>query len=304
VDVAKPQESEICLGSHSRIVELDPEKDYDFQFGRNYIYSKDGTLLFKPEYLQSEFEDLQDLSYYLSVCTNTKGLLSFAVRGDDGNRSLLYDIETGDYVWMEDEINTILCKKEGDYAYQIESESGLRILTDSLEPLRAPDGTPYEYCFGMDCCGYRDARSGNIVVENPDGSIHFEMPFHEGESIDYQGIMIARGVILYIDRQNSVYELISNGDLICSSDTYSPISINEFPGEYISISQEYTVVNIGGKYYVFQTDTGRLTYQSSEDYLVLKDYPVLVFRSGNWLNFRDPDGRLVMKAFSDRSGAD
>ena len=289
----------IQFGPSKNTVEINPGG------GQECLYTSDGEPIFKPEYLQSEIEDFQDFSYYFSGCTNLKGLICLGFRNDDLTDSLIYDLETGEYAWIEDKnIKIILRNKERDYAFQIKSDSGLSILTDSFEPLKASDGTPYEYCFGLDCCGYRDTKSGNIVVENPDGSIHFEMPFHEGESIDYQGIMIARGVILYIDRQNSVYELISNGDLICSSDTYSPISINEFPGEYISISQEYTIVNIGGKYYVFQTDTGRLTYQSSEDYLVVKDYPVMVFRSGNWLNFRNPDGRLVMKAFSDRSGAD
>ena len=219
--------------------------------------------------------------------------------------SLIYDIETGECVLIEDEnIKPLLLNKEGDRAFQIKSESGLSILTDSLEPLKASDGTPYEYCFGMDCCGYRDTESGNIVVENPDGSIHFEIPFHEGDSIDYQGTMIARGVILYRDWQNSIHELTSYGDQICSSDTSVPLSINESPGDYNSINKEYTTLNIDGKFFVFQTDTGELTYQSSEDSLAAESCPVLVFRSGNWLNFRDPDGRLVMKAFSDRNGGD
>ena len=289
----------IQFGPLNNTVEVNPGT------GQECLYTPDGEPIFKPEYLQSEIEDFQDLSYYFSGCTNLKGLICLGFRNDDLTDSLIYDLETGEYTWIEDKnIKIILRNKERDYAFQIKSDSGLSILTDSFEPLKASDGTPYEYCFGMDCCGYRDTESGNIVVENPDGSIHFEMPFHEGESIDYQGTMIARGVILYIDRQNSVYELIDKGDLICSSDSYMPLSIYESPGDYNSINREYTTVNIGGKYYVIQTDTGKLTYQSSEDYLVNSDYPVLVFQSGNWLNFRDPNGGLVMKAFSDRSGGD
>ena len=306
VDVAKPQESNIRSAHHNRIVELDPVEGDDYVFGRNYIYSEDGTLLFKPEYLQSEFEDLQDLSYYLSVCTNTKGLLSFAVRGDDGNRSLLYDIETGDYIWNEDEKNNIQCNKEGDYAFQIESESGLRILTNSLEPLKSPDGIPYEYCFGMDCYGYRDTGSGNIVVENTDGSIHFEMPYHEDGGKENQGTMIARGVILYTNRDhdNPYYELTSYGNLLCSSDTYTWFNFSNDLAALSSINEEYTVFRIGENIFVIQTDTGEVTYQSSEDSLRAKDGPVLVFRSGNWLNFRDPYGRLVMKALADQNSGD
>ena len=306
VDVAKPQESNIRSAHHNRIVELDPVEGDDYVFGRNYIYSEDGTLLFKPEYLQSEYEDLQDLSYYLSVCTNTKGLLSFAVRGDDGNRSLLYDIETGDYIWNEDEKNNIQCNKEGDYAFQIESESGLRILTDSLEPLKSPDGIPYEYCFGMDCYGYRDTGSGNIVVENTDGSIHFEMPYHEDGGKENQGTMIARGVILYTNRDhdNPYYELTSYGNLLCSSDTYTWFNFSNDLAALSSINEEYTVFRIGENIFVIQTDTGEVTYQSSEDSLRAKDGPVLVFRSGNWLNFRDPYGRLVMKALADQNSGD
>ena len=306
VDVENPGQSRIHRGPDRKIVELNLEEDQDYLYGRVYIYSIDGNLLFKPEYLQSEFEDLQDLSYYLCSCTNTKGLLHFAVKAEGGNRSLIYDIETGDYVWMEDEINTILCNKEGDYAYQIESESGLKILTDSLEPLRAPDGTPYEYCFGMDCYGYRDPGSGNIVVENPDGSIHFEMPYHEEGSEERQGTMIARGVILYTnhDQEDSLYELTSYGNPLCSSDTYSQYSFSNAPGDLSSINQEYTVLRIGEKIFVIQTDTGEVTYQSSEDSLRAKDGPVLVFRSGNWLNFRDPNGNLVMRIFADQNSGD
>ena len=66
-------------------------------------------------------------------------------------------------------------------------------------------------------------------------------------------------------------------------------------GEYSSINQEYVVFGMGGKILVIQTDTGELTYQSSEDTLVARDFPVLVFRDGSWLNFRDPNGNLVMK---------
>ena len=43
--------------------------------------------------------------------------------------------------------NVILCNKKGDYAFQTKGEYGLSILTDSLAPLKAPDGTPYEYIF-------------------------------------------------------------------------------------------------------------------------------------------------------------
>ena len=306
IDVEDPGQSRIHRAPDSQIVELDPEEDQDYLYGREYIYSIDGNLLFKPEYLQSEFEDLQDLSYYLCSCTNTKGLLHLAVNADGGNRSLIYDIETGDYIWNEDVMRTVLCNKEGDYAYQIESESGLKILTDSLEPLRAPDGTPYEYCFGMDCYGYRDSGSGNIVVENPDGSIHFEMPYHEEGSEARQGTMIARGVILYTnrDQENSLYELTSYGKSLCSSDSYSWYSYSTVAGDFRSINQEYTVLRIGEKIFVIQTDTGKVTYQSSEDSLREKDGPVLVFRSGNWLNFRDPDGNLVMKIFADQNSGD
>ena len=299
VDVADPEQSDLRSGPHSGIIRLVSGTNQD------YIYTEDGNLLFRPEYLESEIEDFRDLSYFVTDCTNLKGLLRISFMGGYEPNSLIYDIETGECVLIEDEnIKPLLLNKEGDRAFQIKSESGLSILTDSLEPLKASDGTPYEYCFGMDCCGYRDTESGNIVVENPDGSIHFEIPFHEGDSIDYQGTMIARGVILYRDWQNSIHELTSYGDQICSSDTSVPLSINESPGDYNSINKEYTTLNIDGKFFVFQTDTGELTYQSSEDSLAAESCPVLVFRSGNWLNFRDPDGRLVMKAFSDRNGGD
>lgn len=306
VDVEDPEQSRIHSDPVSQVVKLDPEEDQDYLYDREYIYSIDGNLLFRPEYLQSEFEDLQNLSYYLCSCTNTKGLLHLAVDADEGNRSLIYDIETGDYIWNEDVMRTILCNKEGDHAYQIESESGLKILADSLEPLRAPNGTPYEYCFGMDCYGYRDTGSGNIVVENPDGSIHFEMPYHEDGGKADQGTMIARGVILYTnrDREHLYYELTSYGDLLCSSDTYSWFNFSNDLRELDSINEEYTVLRIGEKIFVIQTDTGKVTYQSSEDSLRAKDGPVLVFRSGNWLNFRDPDGNLVMKIFADQNSGD
>ena len=201
-------------------------------------------------------------------------------------------------------MRTILCNKERDYAIQIKGESGLSILTDSLEPLKASDGTPYEYCFGMDCYGYRDTESGNIVVENPDGSIHFEMPYHEREYSENQGTMIARGLILYSDSDKPLYELISYGDLLCSSDTFSLTSISDTPGDYRTINQEYSSLGVGGNILIIRTDTGEVTYQSSEDYLVAKDYPVLVFQSGSWLNFRDPNGNLVMKCFADQNGGD
>ena len=61
---------------------------------------------------------------------------------------------------------------------------------------------------------------------------------------------------------------------------------------------------MGKKILVIETDTGKLTYQSEEDSLAAKDYPVLVFRSGNWLNFRDPNGNLVMKIFADQNSGD
>lgn len=51
---------------------------------------------------------------------------------------------------------------------------------------------------------------------------------------------------------------------------------------------------------MIRTDTGELVYQTSEGSLVKKDYPVLVFRSGNYLYFRDPSGNLVMKVFADQ----
>ena len=300
VDVEDPEQSRVHSGPHKNTVILVSET------GEDCVYTLDGELLFKPEYLQSEFENWEDLTYYVSGCTNTKGLLSIVIEKDDTKEFWVYDIETGDYVWMEDEINTILCNKEGDYAYQIESESGLKILTDSLEPLRAPDGTPYEYCFGMDCYGYRDPGSDNIVVENPDGSIHFEMPYHEEGSEERQGTMIARGVILYTnhDQEDSLYELTSYGNPLCSSDTYSQYSFSNAPGDLSSINQEYTVLRIGEKIFVIQTDTGEVTYQSSEDSLRAKDGPVLVFRSGNWLNFRDPNGNLVMRIFADQNSGD
>ena len=75
-------------------------------------------------------------------------------------------------------------------------------------------------------------------------------------------------------------------------------------GEYSSINQEYRVLGMGGKILVFQTDTGELTYQSSEDTLVARDFPVLVFRNGSWLNFRDPNGNLVMKIFAHQNSGD
>ena len=58
---------------------------------------------------------------------------------------------------------------------------------------------------------------------------------------------------------------------------------------------------MGGKILVFQTDTGELTY---EDTLVARDFPVLVFRDGSWLNFRDPNGNLVMKIFAHQNSGD
>ena len=138
----------------------------------------------------------------------------------------------------------ILCNKKGDYAFQTKGEYGLSILTDSLAPLKAPDGTPYEYCFGMDCYGYRDTASDNIVVENPDASIHFEIPYHEKGSITNQGRMIAKGVIMYSDYNSKDYELFRYGDLLCSSDTYSNLPMYESLGEYSSINQEYRVLGM------------------------------------------------------------
>ena len=299
VDVADSKGNQIQFGPHNNTVMLITGTD------QGYLYTSDGQPLFKPEYLQSEIEDFQDYSYFLSDCTNINGLLRIRLWDDDMDDSLIYDLETGEYERIENEnIDDLLRNKEGDYAFQIKGESGLSILTDSLEPLKSPDGIPYEYCFGMDCYGYRDPESGNIVVENQDGSIHFEMPCHEGESIDNQGTMISKGVILYMDRENSVYELFDKGELICSSDTFSMTSIEEFPGEYKTINQEYNILHMGKKILVIETDTGKLTYQSEEDSLAAKDYPVLVFRSGNWLNFRDPNGNLVMKIFADQNSGD
>ena len=299
VDVENPEQSGIHVGPRSNTVTLVPET------GQDCVYTFSGDPLFKPEYLQSEFDDWQDLSYYVSGCTNTKGLLSIVIEKDDTKEFWVYDIETGEFQLSgEEKINAILCNKKGDYAFQIKGEYGSAILTDSLEPLKASDGTPYQYCFGLDCYGYLDTGSGNIVVENPDGSIHFEMPCHEEGSIVNQGKMIARGVILYADHDRNQYELIHYGDLLCSSDTMYQNSELEIPGDYNSINQEYTGVKIGGNIYIIRTDTGEVTYQSSEDYLAAKADPVLVFRSGNWLNFRDPNGGLVMRVFADRNDGD
>ena len=299
VDVADPEQSRVHSGPHKNTVILVSET------GEDCVYTLDGELLFKPEYLQSEFENWEDLTYYVSGCTNTKGLLSIVIVEDDTTGSWIYDIETGDFLIPgKEKVNEILCNKEGDYAFQTNGEYGLSILTDSLAPLKAHDGTPYEYCFGMDCYGYRDIASGNIVVENPDASIHFEIPYHEKGSITNQGRMIAKGVIMYSDYNSKDYELFRYGDLLCSSDTYSIFSMYESLGEYSSINQEYVVFGMGGKILVIQTDTGELTYQSSEDTLVARDFPVLVFRDGSWLNFRDPNGNLVMKIFAHQNSGD
>ncbi|MDO5133498.1 MAG: substrate-binding domain-containing protein [Eubacteriales bacterium] len=296
VDVADPEQSSVS--NMSPLVKLDPGT------GRDYIYTADGELLFEPEYLQAAFENWQDLSYYIYGCTNTNGLLRIIIREDDmdfdTDEYWIYDIETGDLLRVGDEdVNMILCNKKGDYAFQINGESGLTILTDSLEPLKSTDGTPYEYCFGMDCYGYTDTASGNIIVENPDGSIHFEMPCHEDGSKENQGTMIAKGVILYTNWDKQLFELTRYGNLLFSSDTSPYIFISEMPGDYNSINQEYTACRAAESILIFRTDTGELTYQSSEDSLVVKDYPVLVFRSGSCLNFRDPNGDLVMKIFAD-----
>ena len=160
----------------------------------------------------------------------------------------------------------------------------------------------------MDCYGYRDTGSGNIVVENLDGSIHFEMPYHEEGRKDDQGTMIARGIILYKngDKENPYSEVTSYGNLLYSSDTDSRFSIKGGPRDLDSnfINSEYTVLNIGENVFVIQTDTGKVTYQSSKEYLETMDGPVLVFRSGSWLNFRDPYGRLVMKVLADQNSGD
>ena len=299
VDVEDPEQSRVHSGPHKNTVIVVSET------GEDCVYTLDGELLFKPEYLQSEFENWEDLTYYISGCTNPKGLLSIVIVEDDTTGSWIYDIETGDFLIPgKEKVNEILCNKEGDYAFQTNGEYGLSILTDSLAPLKAHDGTPYEYCFGMDCYGYHDTASGNIVVENPDGSIHFEIPCHEKGSITNQGKMIAKGVIMYSDYNSKDYELFRYGDLLCSSDTYSNLPMYESLGEYSSINQEYRVLGMGGKILVFQTDTGKLTYQSSEDTLVARDFPVLVFRDGSWLNFRDPNGNLVMKIFAHQNSGD
>lgn len=262
VDVADPEQTGIYLGPHRHIVKLDSETN-----GAS-LYTLDGELLFKPEYLEGELENWQDFSYRFIDGTDPKGLIHirFWDDNDDVVAACIYDLETGDFLWLKDEdINACRRNKEGDYALQIESASGLSILTDSLEPLKASNGTPYEYCFGMDCYGYQNTESGNIVVENPDGSIHFEMPRHEEESTAYQGEMIAKGVILYANYKSKHYELISNGKLLCSSDSYSPAPASIAVRGEGGINREYAAVRISEDTYNFRIDTGELTYQTSTE---------------------------------------
>ena len=132
------------------------------------------------------------------------------------------------------------------------------------------------------------------------------MPYHEDGGKENQGTMIARGVILYTNRDhdNPYYELTSYGNLLCSSDTYTWFNFSNDLAALSSINEEYTVFRIGENIFVIQTDTGEVTYQSSEDSLRAKDGPVLVFRSSNWLNFRDPNGNLVMRIFADQNSGD
>ena len=105
VAAAGPEEGWIQFGPHNT-VRLDPGTDQD------YIYTPDGEPLFKPEYLQSVIEDYQDYSYYVSGCTSIKGLFLINFRDDYLPGSLIYDIETGEYVWIEEKnINTILRNK-------------------------------------------------------------------------------------------------------------------------------------------------------------------------------------------------
>lgn len=294
VDVADPEQSRIRIQFNNYVL-------LDYGADQNYLYTDDGELIFKPEYLQSEFENWQDVSYSISSCTNAKGLVLIEIRGEDTKEKWIYDIETGDFLSLGDvDVNKIVYNKKRDYAFQIAGEYGLSILTDSLEPLKASDGTPYEYCFGMDCCGYQDIESGNIVVENPDGSIHFELPYHEDGAYGDQGEMIARGVILYADEDREHYELTRYGNLLGGSDSAYWHPFGGTPGEYNTRYQEYKLLCMGKKIFTIRIDTGDIAYQTLEGSLVETDHPVLVFKSGNYLYFRDPDGNLVMKVFADR----
>ena len=56
--------------------------------------------------------------------------------------------------------------------------------------------------------------------------------------------------------------------------------------------------------YNFRTDTGELIYQTSAETLAEKEEPVMAFRSGNRVYFRDPNGGLVMKIFDGQNSGD
>ena len=92
VDVADPEQSRVHSGPHNNTVIVVSET------GEDCVYTLDGELLFKPEYLQAEFENWEDLTYYISGCTNPKGLLSIVIVEDDTTGSWIYDIETGDFL--------------------------------------------------------------------------------------------------------------------------------------------------------------------------------------------------------------
>ena len=69
VDVADPEQTGIYLGPHRHIVKLDSETN-----GAS-LYTLDGELLFKPEYLEGELENWQDFSYRFIDGTDPKGLI-------------------------------------------------------------------------------------------------------------------------------------------------------------------------------------------------------------------------------------
>ena len=89
VDLEDPEQSSISKGY------LDQKVRLDLGTGQDYLYTVEGELIFKPEYLRSEFEDWQDISYRILTCTNTEGLLRIDFSDDDVSESLIYDLDTG-----------------------------------------------------------------------------------------------------------------------------------------------------------------------------------------------------------------
>lgn len=225
--------------------------------------------------------------------------------GEGGYASFLYDRKTGKLLsGTGDDVQNDVANDAGDIGYTVTKPDGTRLVyLDGDEPLKASDGTPFQYILGRDYYGYYESydsyeSTARFHVESRNGSERYV--YTAQTPADDSGIYfspvraVAKGCFLVTESDSSTALWKADDCLIHNGSAYD----NVVADDYVAVS------DADNKTLLLKRSDGGIMLRTQDEYITSVVGPVVCTGTMNFHYFKTLDGKTVLKVLDAYSALD